>query len=1332
MNCLPIQAASGAGCWRLLVFFGWMATASLLRAEEKLEFEPDPYTLLLLHCNDNTQFADYSAGWNRLCGMGARLTDGYYGKGINLTFPQFNKDFLKSGDDYTPRFMGWGFQPKGILDYRQGAFEFWFKLPPENVKNFPLTTAMLEGVLARNVFDPEQKYYNSFFFDINAYGCKYWLPFVSGECATGKLQFADIQGFERNLDREKWHHFALCWSAGEVIAYLDGRPLISHDMTGKHGLAIVSNAGYYLFISNIILDELRVSKNVRYQEAFEPRWRDGQRPEYAFPGNPDVKCHPTNHEAPYVPAGVDAKSSGKPVRAKVGELRFMFDQQTGYLKEFGSGKEAATAGQGQQNGLLLWEGAAREWLPASNAKDWKIEPDAAAFQQNFGDRVTVDHHLRKQDGAVAWEVTLENHSDREVWLEYLLSLPVPIKPVGEFFDGSERQTKLPFSRRREAYDSTLPFVAAAGNGASYGVGMDPHLALNDLASEWIPEPSRGGIIRQGSRVALFPGEQFKCTFFVLRDCDDFGALNAISAYHQLAPDLYQMRPDVPVYSYLPANADLAAFFPFPDQARLCYIGGLWGHGPGHCDGDEFGVPEWWGNPKFDADPSYAYVRRLEAQYKGLPGLRQNIVDYYRSPFDNYYPVMRRHCCPDLMPPFIARELWPDYKVNDDALGMGQYYHHVTSCWIVNEYNNPFGRFFMDSLKRYSRSIAAYSPGWINDMSYIPNLRFNDPIAKKTNGRSFSADLGTFVRGAMGRVARYEVANHFMDNGHRMSFWSDGGWYSYSLSAYSAANAIEGDEKYRGIFTLEPSVTAGRYLCGEKPFTILASSFDDWIGTFHTPEDFKGGSAPMGRFLRDYYRYCDDQLTLHALKQGITFSCLYVMGHQTAMERMPLIVESTVLGRKLVPAARVAEPLWVRRAGEGMASLIVAGNEKAESRTTDIELLNRYFGGAPLFGAYYGGEVRHELKGETVRIKNVALAPRSAAAFKILGILSAGHAQSVRTQFSGNGLTMNIRMEIESEDQGELTLNPFAPLYTVKQLTVNGEGMETTAPTPLKLKKGKNVVEAVYANAALQFSKEDWEAVDLIKNGQTNFCVATDPGATSVDGYPLGFERGTAMFLNDFLFQYDEEDGVLDNLKPARFIAKPAGPGNPPVVTRPSDFTGWLVVMAERPLEGLDAAPMPLPEPQAPGGRVRIDRATKTIFIEGRTQGDLRRAMVVFMRLVDRKYPHIGRFMGLRGFYAQPFFKDGKIQWDVWRPRDPFRKFFEAIDDKEWVIKPLLREEYEGLYANGNLDFAGKYQLKVAPYIFEPTYADNFVYGYCGWGRAETDQALKQTIKNPGK
>ena len=58
-------------------------------------------------------------------------------------------------------------------------------------------------------------------------------------------------------------------------------------------------------------------------------------------------------------------------------------------------------------------------------------------------------------------------------------------------------------------------------------------------------------------------------------------------------------------------------------------------------------------------------------------------------------------------------------------------------------------------------------------------------------------------------------------------------------------------------------------------------------------------------------------------------------------------------------------------------------------------------------------------------------------------------------------------------------------------------------------------------------------------------------------------------------------------------------------------------------------------------------------------------------------------------------------------------FFRTLPEQDFLFKPLLKPEFYHLYANGNTDFSGKYPIITPPFIFEPTYADEFVYGFTG-------------------
>ena len=47
------------------------------------------------------------------------------------------------------------------------------------------------------------------------------------------------------------------------------------------------------------------------------------------------------------------------------------------------------------------------------------------------------------------------------------------------------------------------------------------------------------------------------------------------------------------------------------------------------------------------------------------------------------------------------------------------------------------------------------------------------------------------------------------------------------------------------------------------------------------------------------------------------------------------------------------------------------------------------------------------------------------------------------------------------------------------------------------------------------------------------------------------------------------------------------------------------------------------------------------------------------------------------------------------------------------MQPVLNKEYEHLYKDGKNDFTGRYRMLTMPFLLEPTFADDFVYGHDG-------------------
>ncbi len=376
-------------------------------------FAPDEHTLLLAHFDENVSRADYAQGISFFAGNGARLTDGWHGKALNLHARGLHERFMETCEDYTPEFEGWGFHARGNADPWQGTLEFWFQLGKT------ASATLLDAYLQRAVKHPERKNaYASLNLALSKQSLRYTLPTVAGGCFLGDVPLT--------LSPNDWHHFALTWSQGELVIWLDGRPLATHDMTGQHGLAIFGNPVRYTRMSGCLVDELRISNVVRYTKDFEPAWRDGKRPANAFSGNPAVKR--------YAPK--------------------LFPPATVRLSKQTSDGE-----------LILYRGIERQ----------PLTPRA-------GDIVATHERVTEQ-GALTWRIKLTNTGSKEAWIEALLSIPVPFGKVEEFFDGCEPRRVIHLPRHRDEYCSTLPFVAASGGGRFIGVGLNPRIGVSDIVNE---------------------------------------------------------------------------------------------------------------------------------------------------------------------------------------------------------------------------------------------------------------------------------------------------------------------------------------------------------------------------------------------------------------------------------------------------------------------------------------------------------------------------------------------------------------------------------------------------------------------------------------------------------------------------------------------------------------------------------------------------------------------------------------------------------------------------------------------------------------------------------
>ena len=901
---------------------------------------------------------------------------------------------------------------------------------------------------------------------------------------------------------------------------------------------------------------------------------------------------------------------------------------------------------------------------------WEITRNGE-FTGKYSEKLTVNGKISslENNNGQRIELTFSNKGKKELYIETLLAFP-NLPGENQIFDGADIKVVPGFSTYRDSYPSILPLTAAGNKYSFRGIALDPSFAYNDLISArscWFGNA-------QGTKFALAPGEKFTVKFVTFRGQSRFGTAAALDEYYRIFSKYYHIDRKNTIYHYLPLTMHWRGFLPRNTQ-RLGYAGGYWGHGPYHTKGDETGT--FWG--KYPDDPSFKHAFKNEKSFKTRQQLLEAIQIDNRYEYDNGYGVRRYHANPDLTATWLIRELYPEWEIKDDPLNTGHYYKRVSSQFFVNEYQTPFAKFFKEELIRYFEAgMKNFSTGWINDTIYANTcIRYNGKETKKIPGRSFSVDFGTFIRGAMGKQQRWEEINKLKTRNYTATMIADGGSFSYTLGAFSAQSALESGSIFESLQGWNFLKNA-RYLHGEKPL-----SMHTLPEKIETARRFRAdGIDPI--HLRKAYNINSEYMVLFSLKHGLLLDpSAYLQGNQYLMEMVPLLVDSALRGSKAVPAAEFTGNAWIKRSGSGANTILICGNQSGKAVSGTLKIYPEYFDGkVPVMVPYYGGGFSIG-KQKDFYAGKLSIPPRKSSA--LLSVALVGNADKVSAKLTGNGIDLTLDMLIASPADTKLELSGFGKLYRLDKVMVNGKAVNASS-NKIALKSGQNSVKAQWHCEVFKFNADTWNKVKLL-DGQNppNFVLVADKGwnyRKLFYNIQLGYEYGTAGMFEDFVKTYDAEDGVFHNMPLPEWADK----------VDLSDKR-WKIVFNGKAKEN----------------GVSISVENKIISIDGTTLGNCRRQAVVLLRLMDRTYPHAGMMLYPR---KQQFDRNTGLQRGMFREKKVY-EFFKTLPEQDFLFKPLFKEEFHYLYADGNKDFSGKYPIAAPPFIFEPTYTDDFVYGFTG-------------------
>ena len=1222
----------------------------------KGQFAPDKYTLLLAHFDkeQNLNIPDYANGYEKFIGAGLLSAQGYYGNCLDISQLSLHQDYFTKSDAGMPYYVDFGIWPFGNFNVYQGTLEFWFMLKNDKMGEF---INVFNGLYPAKITMSPGK--------MN----------IKWSCLKNKTVEGSVS-FPKPLELNQWHYYTQTWSDGEFAVYIDGQLAFAFNMEGCEGIVRgrVDKTSFTIGSDTIkrmplMIDELAVSGVVRYTENFEPRWVENKRPAWAFAGlNRAVPRYPIKETEPITAEAIvmPASPEGEEINFDFSpDIKAVFDKKDGFIKGVKIGKEII---KDEAGGIMLWEGLDRKPLfGKTSASHWKNTDQEISFTQRYAKDLILMHKITKEGNAAKWNLTIKNSSAEEKRLEVLLSLPLPFAKSDEYFDGTGFHADTSLPRRRDDIAYSIPLGAASANGYFVGLATDPHIWLSALVNEWVPL-EKAGVIRQGFKYVIHAKDSHNFNFIILDGKAPFKCRNALEAYYETYPDLYAMRKDIPVHFNMPIGMAVAdwswssQFSYSSETGRKIYCGHGWCPQPNYgFAGDDYGQERFFNNPKYYKRPEYQPARKkIETMFKSsLEYYRECSREWYKKPYEHLYTRPAFHWCPQWPNPIMCEELYPEgMNKEGDRLQNGQYYASSYAL-CINDYNTPIGRNIMEQVDQLDELRKKTNAGFVNDLAYNSSARHTDPIARKTKGRAFARDKGAYLIDAFGFAQIFEhIKSKKLSSDIRLGICADGGFQNYIIASVADKVAVEWGTLSDG-YTLEGRWEMGRILNGEKPYETLSSKvrFKD-ISAVQL-EEFDELSE---RQLRDYYRYYYDQYFLNCMKHGIMAGNNYAeTGILKYYETRPLAVECQLAGYRIVPGARVKDSLFVARYGKDMATKIIVGNHKPFEQKTDVEIHNPSLGDKTyVFGDYYGNPCRMEIKDEKTVIRNIGVEKRFIRGFKALAHLQGDLPQAIEVSSKGNGIEFLNSFLMEADKDINFMLTPETPKdYRIETMMLDGKEIKSV-PANLKLAKGTHKLEINYHHAVLNFSPAEWEAAELIniKDNKVLFQVVTNDNAGD-------FDMGTAQWLNTFVYVYDYEDNVKGNLTPNK------------IATGSSSINDWKIYLG------------PQTKEEAQPTAVTMDSESKTIRVAGANERERRRAMAIFMRLVDRKYPCIGSYLPPQKLV--PLDRLNKME----------KKLLEIFEKYDFYLKPLLTEEYETLYENDNLNFQGKYAIKNAPYIFEP-------------------------------
>ncbi len=667
----------------------------------------------------------------------------------------------------------------------------------------------------------------------------------------------------------------------------------------------------------------------------------------------------------------------------------------------------------------LYDGVAGEQVSVSPSA--LTGDDGIALALDTGLPLSLIATVTRRSEASLVSFTARNTGATQQLLELGIEAVVPSADGISVFDGRSIADQPTEEFGEDKFMGRLNLCALWNDRASFGMG----LAATELRSwfhhVYLPD-GEGGKLRTVTRLVLDPGQADTVSFFVTSRPGEWGYREILEAYYATWPELFLADPDVDARTSM-GGAEYQSWHArnLPAAAEVCrrlHGGWDWCYAPFRRTGDIVGREELW-----DYEPARPFSKdRGQSRQAFHQWRRDKFAAGRTTNVAMMFYVPSQVWCEDR----LATERYSDALVEDPDMKT-----MYLTPWVTGHDNERLMFPYKTSFAEQSHADMGAVLAELNMQGFAFDTaegggKYRGPALPRLDGRAWDED-GPYCRNSVA-VARLMQFVHTLTTRDGRTAGVVGNIHpngAYSSPLYSDSIMLEREPW--GISRDYPDPL--RWMCGRKTIVF-------WEG--YGLNDFIEVSEARPEQIRMALRGLADFTLLQSLRVGIIPPPAYTKGVERLVQWLPAIVECVQSGWQPVPAARVPEPCWATRYGDGLGTLLAIAHETAGEVAAEVAIENqRIADGALLFTTHDGGELLNTVRaGET--IVSIDVPTRTPVLLRAQAlVVPAELLQSATVSSALDSHGGELRMTLVGEGRVEIPLRIPADMV-VSEVTVNGE------------------------------------------------------------------------------------------------------------------------------------------------------------------------------------------------------------------------------------------------------------------------------------------------------